>query len=80
MLWPVTALAVSGHFYYTMGPTISLTKRESGLRNFEKTLVELRKIEVLVGIPEATAQRKGEKINNPSLLYIHTHGSPARGP
>ncbi|MGD0039096.1 MAG: hypothetical protein ABSE84_01555 [Isosphaeraceae bacterium] len=66
-----------------MGPTITVTKRESGLKNFQNTLMELRKVEVLVGIPQATADRrvvkgKRTKINNAELLYIHTHGSPIR--
>ena len=33
---------------------------------------------VLVGIPEDKAARKGGKINNAQLLYIHTNGSPLK--
>lgn len=39
---------------------------------------ELKKKEILVGIPEDTADRREGEINNPSLLYLHTHGSPLR--
>jgi hypothetical protein len=34
------------------------------------------KLNVLVGIPEKDALRKGDPINNAALLYIHTNGSP----
>jgi len=61
-----------------MGPTITVTKRLSGLTDFKAALVSLRNAEVLVGIPQARSSRRGEKINNAELLYIHTHGSPAR--
>lgn len=35
--------------------------------------------EVLVGITQETSTRPGEPINNAELLYVHSHGSPARG-
>jgi len=35
--------------------------------------------EVLAGVPANTAPRKGDPINNATLLYIHDQGSPARG-
>lgn len=39
-------------------------------------LREIAKMQVLVGIPEEKASRKGEPVNNAQLLYIHTNGSP----
>lgn len=35
--------------------------------------------EILIGIPMQKSMRKGDVINNASLLFIHTNGSPARG-
>jgi hypothetical protein len=43
---------------------------------FLKKLKSLKKLEVLVGIPEKKAPRKKGKMNNATLLYIHTKGSP----
>lgn len=43
---------------------------------FLKKLQSLKKLEVLVGIPEKKAPRKKGKMNNATLLYIHTKGSP----
>lgn len=40
-------------------------------------LRELKKIDILVGIPEKKGKRRGEgKMNNATLLFIHTKGSP----
>lgn len=48
---------------------------------FIKRLQSLRKMRILVGIPESNAVRKkgSKKINNAALLYIHTNGSPLKG-
>jgi hypothetical protein len=62
-----------------MGPTISITKQQSGRQRFDQVIVALRNVEVLVGIPQSTSSRRGEMINSAELLYIHTHGSPVRG-
>lgn len=35
--------------------------------------------EILVGIPMQKTMRTGDVINNASLLFIHTNGSPLRG-
>lgn len=46
------------------------------------TLDRIRKVmerEILIGIPMQKTMRKGDVINNASLLFIHTNGSPARG-
>lgn len=38
----------------------------------------VRRTDVLVGIPQARNPRRGIKIGNAALMYIHTHGSPIR--
>ena len=49
-------------------------KSENDLYN---RLVSLAKREILVGIPEETNERPGEgEMNNATLLFIHTNGSP----
>lgn len=42
-------------------------------------LKEISRKEVLVGITQESSSRPGEDINSAELLYVHTHGSPARG-
>lgn len=44
----------------------------------ETILKTLEKHAVYVGIPEDKTSRKGGEMNNPTLLYIHTHGSPVK--
>ena len=41
-------------------------------------LKDLKKKQVYVGVPEETASRPKEGINNAALVFIHTHGSPIR--
>lgn len=43
-----------------------------------KQVQELREIEVFVGIPEENTERNEGEMNNATLLYIHTKGSPIR--
>ena len=46
----------------------------------QEAVDELKKHEVLVGIPQEKSSRKGKgKVTNAELLFIHTNGSPARG-
>jgi hypothetical protein len=55
-------------------PTITVT--ESGDLHFLQTAIDnLENAKVYVGIPEKTTSRKGEKITNAGLMYIHTNGS-----
>lgn len=61
-----------------MGPTLTLTKKLTGLKDFKEAMVAVRNAEVLVGIPQATSSRRGGHINNAELLFIFTNGSPAR--
>jgi len=53
----------------------SYSRKGSGLKSLEAALDRIRKSEVLVGIPAEKASRRGDAINNPSLLFIHTKGS-----
>jgi hypothetical protein len=60
--------------------TVSST--DAGLKAIHEAIAELKRHEVLIGIPEDTSGRKNEKgtpVNNADLLFIHTNGSPARG-
>lgn len=61
-------------------PTVKLIKQIDKMGELMKSLEELKKKSVLVGIPEEKATRPelGEKINNAELAYIHTNGSPIR--
>ena len=47
------------------------------LQAVQKSIKELKKIDVLVGIPQEEAGREQNDITNAELLYIHTNGSPA---
>jgi len=50
----------------------------AGLVRLQRDLSQLRRAEVLVGIPAPKTQRKGAAITNASLLFIHSKGSPKR--
>ena len=43
----------------------------------QKSIKELKRIDVLVGVPQEEAGREQNDITNAELLYIHTNGSPA---
>jgi len=47
-----------------------------GIAAIMKDLARVKKSEVFIGIPADKTQRKSDDINNASLLFIHTHGSP----
>lgn len=61
-----------------MNPKISISRSGPGAAQLRARLESLSKSDVLVGIPQKTTQRRKQAINNASLLYIHTHGSPGR--
>ena len=61
-----------------MNPKVSLQRSGPGARLIAAQLASISKIDVLVGIPETKASRRKGQINNAELMYIHTHGSPAR--
>jgi hypothetical protein len=48
------------------------------LAQFEKAIDLLKRKQVLAGVPEAKARRKGEPINNATLARIHDKGSPSQ--
>ena len=53
--------------------TIETTDRTSGLN---ERIEAVKNLEVLVGIPADTATRDGDDMNNATLAFIHTYGSP----
>ena len=57
---------------------VKVTKSGPGLDGLRADLARLMKSDVLVGIPAEKAMRKGSPINNASVLFIFTHGSPLR--
>ncbi len=58
--------------------TVSST--DEGLKAIQEAIKELKKHDVLVGIPQEKSSREGSgKVTNAELLFIHTNGSPARG-
>lgn len=58
---------------------IALKTTGNGFAHVERALGVLKKVDVLVGIPEAEGRRKKGKISNAQLLFIHSNGSPMRG-
>lgn len=62
-----------------MNPRITVTRKGPGANRIRERLKDLSRIDVLVGIPAKTTMRRGDEINNASLLFILTHGSPIRG-
>jgi hypothetical protein len=61
-----------------MHPKLSISKTGPGAAKVQADIDRVLRHEVLVGIPAATTIRRGDKINNASLLYILTHGSAVR--
>lgn len=60
--------------------SINTSSSGRGIDKLREDFNQLLKLDVLVGIPEDKAPRKGKaKINNAQLLYIHTNGSELRG-
>lgn len=55
--------------------TVTRTGGRAGL-DLTRAIREIRNSEVFVGIPAENSLREGEEMNNASLLFIHTHGSP----
>lgn len=57
--------------------SVKVTKSGPGLKLVRKQLQSIKESDVLIGIPASTTERKSdEEINNASLLYLHTNGSP----
>ena len=57
---------------------VTVIKRGGGLRALEEKLAILRRSEVYVGVPSERTLRKSDQINNSSLMFLLTHGSPLR--
>lgn len=55
-----------------------ITKSGPGIAQVKQDLSRVRGSDVLVGIPAQKTLRKGQKMNNATLMFIHTHGSPLR--
>ena len=58
--------------------SVTVRKSGPGLAQLAQDIRRIKASEVLVGIPADKTQRKGDAINNASLLFIHTNGSPLR--
>lgn len=60
-------------------PTMKIIKEVKSEAQAIKNIEELRKLDVLVGVPQDKSSRKEDKtITNAELLFIHTNGSPLR--
>ena len=65
-----------------MNISASMNKKDVDYKAIMESIEFIKKHEVLIGIPEDTANRKDKKgipINNAELLFIHTNGSPIKG-
>ncbi len=49
-----------------------------GLNEALRRLLDAQRKDILVGVPADKTLRAGESMNNASLLFIHTNGSPLR--
>lgn len=47
------------------------------LQAVQKSIKAIKKVEVLVGVPQEETGRKEKGVTNAELLYIHTNGSPS---
>lgn len=57
-------------------PAIKVIKKLDKLGDITKSLGELQKQDVLIGLPQAQNSRQGEPITNAELAYIQSKGSP----
>jgi hypothetical protein len=46
--------------------------------DLRKKLMDLAKVQALVGVTQGTATRRKDLVTNAELMYIHSNGSPAR--
>lgn len=56
---------------------VTVRKSGIGLAEFQRRVAELKKQDVYVGIQAKDTLRKGGKINNASLLFVHEHSERA---
>ena len=57
---------------------VTIKKSGPGLAQLKKDLERISKSEVLVGIPASAATRKKGPINNASLMFVFSKGSPLK--
>jgi len=57
---------------------ININITVDNLQQFDAALQLLKRKQVLAGVPEAEARRKGDPINNATLAAIHDKGSPSQ--
>ena len=57
-----------------MSGEVTLKKTGPGLEKIKADLLELSRMDVLVGIPQEASSREDGPINNAELLYIHSNG------
>jgi hypothetical protein len=64
-----------------LGFTVKAHETSDKINQLRDAQKLLQSVDVLVGVPESGAERKGGAVNNAELVYIHTHGvakSPVR--
>lgn len=61
-----------------VGVTRASGKELAGAAKLREKLMDLAKVEALVGIPRSTTKRRNDDLNNAELMFIHSYGSPAR--
>jgi hypothetical protein len=57
---------------------VTVTRKGDSIRDLKQRLEVLQNTDLLIGIPAASAGRKGKPVSNAQLLFIHTYGSPLR--
>lgn len=67
---------LSPHSMANMSVQNRMQEKNERFLNYLKSVLD---IGIYVGIPEQNAPRSKGEMNNATLLYIHTHGSPKRG-
>jgi hypothetical protein len=58
---------------------VSVSSSSGNLSDLERIFEDLKKTQVLVGVPQDKTTRAGEPVTNAELCFIHTNGSPVRG-
>lgn len=53
-----------------------VTSSNDELGSLKESLNKLKKMDVLVGIPQDNDTNRGDKVTNAELMFIHTNGSP----
>lgn len=57
-------------------PTVKVLKKADNTKDIVAALLNLKKKDVLIGIPEDKGIRKNKGVTNAQLAYIHSNGSP----